>query len=494
MEERSFIAFDLGAESGRTVLGTLSGDQLSIRQVTRFPNEMKMIDHHLRWDVASLMSNLKEGLRACFALNGLLESVGVDTWGVDYAVIGSDGLLAELPYAYRDSRTNGMMEKFFELVPQRRVYELTGIQFMQLNTLFQLYAHIQEIPRRFENGEQILFMPDLFNFLLSGAMKTEFTISTTSQLYNPRPKQWEKELFAALGVPLSAMQEIVQPGSVLGPLRENISREVSGKSLSVTAVASHDTASAIAAIPAEGEDWAYISSGTWSLMGIVSRHPIISDEAMQSNFTNEGGIGGTIRFLKNIMGMWLLQQCRKEWAAEIQYTYEDLMHRAAAARQFRSFIDPDSSEFFNPPSMVSAIQSYCRQTGQPEPEDHAEFVRCIMESLALKYRYTLDQLQTLAGKRLTKIHIIGGGALNELLCQFTANATSVPVFAGPVEATAIGNIMMQAFASGCVRTAAEIRNIVKTSFKPIQFTPLSDERWQEAYGKFKIIVSRDLKK
>jgi rhamnulokinase len=489
MNKHSFVAFDLGAESGRTMLGTLVGNRLAIQQVTRFPNEMKTIDGHLHWDIDGLFCNMKEGLRACSSpgINPL--SIGVDTWGVDYGLLGKDDTFLEPPHTYRDHRTNGMMERFFQRVPRRRVYELTGIQFMQLNTLYQLYAAAQESPRVVEKASRLLFMPDIFNFLFTGETRTEFTFATTSQLFNPRTESWEPELFSALGVPISIMQEIVQPATKLGKLRTSIAQELSLAEIPVTAVASHDTGSAIAAIPAEGTDWAYISSGTWSLMGVEIPQPVITDEAQASNFTNEGGVGGTFRFLKNIMGLWLLQQCRKEWSAEVQYDYEEMVKLAEQATPFRSLLDPDYQEFFNPVSMPGAIRLFCQKTSQPIPATHAHYVRSILESLALKYRFTLDQLERSTGRRIKRIHIIGGGAQNRLLCQYAANATGATVIAGPVEATAIGNLMIQALAAGCVGSLEEIRRIVRQSFDPVSYEPKETDVWQQAYERYKDLSS-----
>jgi rhamnulokinase len=330
-------------------------------------------------------------------------------------------------------------------------------------------------------------MPEVFNFLLTGVAKTEFTIATTSQLLNPKTKTWDDALIAALRVPRSLMQEIVQPGTKLGGLQRSVKEEVSGGNISVTAVAAHDTASAIAAIPAEGEDWAYISSGTWSLMGVELLAPIITSEGLSSNFTNEGGVGGTYRFLKNIMGLWLLQQCRREWSTVAQYDYDGMTRLAEEGRPFRSLVEPDYPEFFNPPSMTASIQRYCRETDQPIPETHSELIRCILESLALKYRSTLEHLQRLTGRRIQRIHIIGGGVQNTLLCQYAANATGATVLAGPVESTAIGNILIQAMASGYVGSLSEIRRIVRQSFKPASYLPKDTDVWEAAYERYKNI-------
>ena len=489
MNQHAYIALDLGAESGRSILGTLRDGHLSLEEKSRFPNEMKSIDGHLHWDVNKLFTGIKEGLGACSTSALRPESVGVDTWGVDFGFLGSDGELLELPYSYRDHRTQGMMEKFFELVPRRRIYELTGIQFMQLNSLFQLYAAVVANPGTVARASRLLFMPDIFNYLLTGKTSTEFTIATTSQLFNPRRMDWEPELLTALKIPRSTMPDISQPGTQLGNLKKSIAQDLGLDDLQVTSVASHDTGSAIAAIPAEGEDWAYISSGTWSLMGVELGVPIITEDALNANFTNEGGVEGTFRFLKNIMGLWLLQQCRKEWASSVQYSYDDLMHLTEDAEPFRSMIDPDYSEFFNPPSMSQAIQEFCRKTGQALPEKNADFVRCILESLAFKYRSTLDQLRQLTGRKISRIHVIGGGSQNRLLCQFAANATGVPIIAGPVEATAIGNIMIQAHALGHVGSLSEIRSIVAHSFHPVRYEPKDQDVWNSAYQRFKNCTS-----
>jgi rhamnulokinase len=489
MNEHAYIALDLGAESGRAILGSLQSDKLHIEEKARFANETLKIGGHFHWDVEALFSNIKNGMRACSQAEIRPESLAVDTWGVDFGLLGRDGSLLDRPYAYRDHRTDGMMERFFDLVPRQRVYELTGIQFMQLNSLFQLYASVLEDPGLFKRATHLLFMPDIFNYLLTGETKSEFTVATTSQMFNPRALDWDTELLSALGVPRSAMQNIVQPGTPLGSLKQSVAEETHLGGIGVTAVASHDTGSAIAAVPAQGDDWAYISSGTWSLMGVEIKVPIITEDALNANFTNEGGVEGTFRFLKNIMGLWLLQQCRKEWSSSAQYSYDDLIRLTDDAKPFRSMIDPDCSDFFNPQSMQDSIRVYCSKTGQSAPEKPAEFVRCILESLALKYRATLNQLRQLTGRRIAGVHIIGGGSQNRLLCQYAANAMGVPVIAGPVEATAIGNILMQAHALGHVGSLAEIRTIVRQSFQPVQYEPNDQAVWNSAYERFSTLTS-----
>lgn len=489
MSQHEYIALDLGAESGRAILGSLQGDRLRIEEKARFSNETQSIGGHLYWDINELFSNIKNGMRLCARTEIHPESVAVDTWGVDFGLLDRGGTLLERPYSYRDHRTDGMMERFFEVVPRQRVYDLTGIQFMQLNSLFQLYATVLTDPGLFRRVARLLFMPDIFNYLLTGETKCEFTIATTSQIFNPRRMDWDPELLSALGIPRSVMQEIVAPGTSLGLLKESIAGETDLEGIGVTAVASHDTGSAIAAIPAEGEDWAYISSGTWSLMGVEIGIPIITEDALNANFTNEGGVEGTFRFLKNIMGLWLLQQCRKEWSSSTQYTYDDLIRLTDGAKPFRSLIDPDYSDFFNPPSMQKSIQAYCQKTSQRAPEQAAEFVRCILESLALKYRATLEQLRQLTGRRISRVHVIGGGSQNRLLCQYAANAMGVPVIAGPVEATAIGNILIQAHALGHVGSLAEIRMIVGQSFQPVRYEPRDQDVWKSAYERFTTLIS-----
>jgi len=484
VSDRSFLAFDLGAGSGRAILGTLKDRALSVEEVARFPNAMISVRGHLHWNVFALFEEMKKGLAACRGKAGLA-SVAVDSWGVDYALLARDGSILGLPFAYRDARTDGAMDAFFEIVPRERVYELTGIQFMQFNTLFQLFAMKRDRSSLLEAARSLLFMPDLFNYLLTGETRTDFTFATTSQLFNPRTRAWEEELFAALGLPVALMQEIVEPGTKLGILDGGIRRETGAGPMPVIAVASHDTGSAVAAVPAEGDDWAYISSGTWSLMGIETDEPIISSRALDLNFTNEGGVGGTIRFLKNICGLWLLEQCRESWAGERAVDYGKLLRAAEKARPFCALIDPDDGGFLNPVDMPAAIAAFCERTGQAAPANPAGYVRAILESLALKYRFTLDQLRRVAPRPINRLHVIGGGSRNEMLCQFTADATGLPVSAGPAEATAIGNIMVQALADGSVASLQEMRRVIGGSFEPVRYEPRDAAAWDSAYVEFR---------
>lgn len=488
MKPSVFLAFDLGASGGRGILGELWKDRLGIREVCRFPNRMVSVRGHLHWNIFDLFDHVKEGLRIC-ARECTPDSIGIDTWGVDFGLLARDGGILGLPYAYRDSRTDGAMESFFQKVPRERVYELTGIQFLPLNTLFQLESMARDKSPLLEVATDLLFIPDLLNYLLTGVKKTEFTFATTSQLYNPTKGDWEDELLSALGLPVSLMQKIVPPGSAVGEISAEVLQEVGISNVPVIAVATHDTGSAVAAAPAEGDDWAYISSGTWSLMGIETKAPIITRESLQLNFTNEGGVGETFRFLKNIAGLWLLQECRRAWGREDNPGYEELLESAQTARPFTALIDPDWHEFLNPTDMPEAIYGACRKTAQKAPASRGEFVRCILESLALKYRFVLDQLQRIYSRPIDRIHMIGGGARNHLLCRFTANATGIPVIAGPVEATAIGNIMVQALSHGGLSSLGEIRDVIRHSFDVTTYVPDQTAQWNTAYGRFCDIMS-----
>jgi rhamnulokinase len=484
-------AFDLGAESGRLILGELNKRNLTIKEIRRFPNIQTNISGHCYWDILKLFEEIKHSLKLYSAqFLGNIESIAFDTWGVDFALLDSHGNIMELPYSYRDIRTKGIMEEFFSFIPRKRVYRLTGIQLLPFNTLFQLFAMVRGNSPHLSAIHDLLFIPDFLNYLLSGIKKTEFTFATTSQLYNPKKNDWDSELFNALGIRKTIMQEIVRPGTVLGEVSPDICQETGLNRLKLIATASHDTASAVVAIPATGKDWAYISSGTWSLMGVESKEPVLNDNAYQFNFTNEGGVEGTFRFLKNIMGLWLIQQCKKAWESEnYQYDYNELAKLAYATPPFKALINPDKIEFLNPPDMPEAIRIFCKETVQAIPSSPGEITRCVLESLALQYKLVLSQLRETYSKPINKIHIVGGGAQNKLLCQFTANATGLPVLAGPVEATAIGNIMVQAKALGYVKSLTEIRKIIRESFNPVCYNPQNEAQWNKAYGKF-VKISR----
>ena len=485
MARHALLAFDLGAESGRAFAGLLEGGRLEVRELSRFANVMTSVRGHLHWDVLQLLREMEGGLGTFASDYGdRLEGVGVDTWGVDFGLLGADGGLLGFPYVYRDKRIEGAMEGFLERVSRERVYELTGIQLMPINTLYQLYSMVRDGSPLLEEAADLLFMPDLFAYLLSGEKVAESTIASTSQLYDPRAGGWAEELFEALGISTGLMHEIVEPGTVIGSLDREIRRRTGVGEAPVIATAGHDTAAAVAAVPAEGEDWAYISSGTWSLMGVESGKPIITRESRGFNFTNEGGVAGTFRVLKNIMGLWLVQQCRKAWAEERAYSYEELTQMAAAAEGEGAIVEPDHPSFLNPPDMPAAIREFCERTGQRPPETPGEFVRCVLVSLALKYRLVLEQLRRMCGHPITRIHVVGGGTRNELLSQLTADATGLPVICGPVEAAAIGNVLVQAMALGHVGSVDEIREVARRSFEVRRYEPQPSGACEGLYERF----------
>ena len=490
MKNKSFLAFDIGATSGRSILGTLIDGRLQMKELTRFPNQMLQIGNHLHWNIYSLFEHLKEGLAAVKKEGVEISSIGIDTWGVDFAFLAKDGTILGAPYAYRDHQTDGAPEKYFEKVPREKVYALTGIQVMNFNSLYQLFALKEANSSILDAATEILFMPDALSYMLTGNKVVEYTIASTSQLLNPRTKKFESILLEKAGISPSILGEIVIPGELIGSLRDDLAEESELGKVPVVAVAGHDTASAVAAVPAENERFAYLSSGTWSLMGIEVKEPIINDETFTLNFTNEGGVEGTTRFLKNITGMWILEQCLKEWKKEgITYAYEKLVHMAESAPAFQSLIDSDHASFANPASMTKAITQYCLVTGQKAPSTHAEYVRCIFESLSLKYKFILGKLNSLAPFDIEKLHVIGGGSKNPLLNQWTANSIGIPVIAGPSEATAIGNIMIQAKAAGCIGTHQEMRQIIRESVQLDEFLPENHQEWEQAYQKFLTITS-----
>jgi rhamnulokinase len=489
MTNSQFLAFDLGAESGRAILGKLEGGKLTVEEIHRFQTGMMHVHEHYQWNIYRMYEEMLIAIKKCHSHYQVVPcSIAIDTWGVDFSLLGKDGNILSLPFCYRDSRTDGMVDEFFKLMSREKLYQLTGIQIMQFNTVFQLFSMIKKQPGVLANATDLLFMPDLFNYLLTGVKCSEFSFATTSQLFNPKTDYWEQEIFDILGIDIAIMQKIVQPGTLIGSLHGSITSSLEVEKIPIISVASHDTGSAIAAIPAEGENWAYISSGTWSLMGVESKLPHISNETLAFNITNEGGVNKTFRVLKNIMGLWLLQQSRSIWGKD-EYSYIRLVEMAASAQSFVAFIDPDDKKFLNPLDMPAAIQEYCMTSGQAAPSGIADISRIILESLALKYRFTLDQLKAISPNPIEKIYIIGGGVHNELLCQFTANACGIPVITGPSEGTALGNILVQAMAMGKVTSLEEIRKIVKSSFPSRRFEPVNKNVWEKAYVKFKKFVN-----
>ncbi len=490
MAEKRYLAFDFGAESGRAILGTLNNDKLTIEELHRFPTGMLVFNGHLHWNIYRFYEELIKSLKIVASRKIKIDSIAFDTWGVDFALLAKDGTILGLPFAYRDARNDGADEAFFKIMPREKVYKLTGIQIMQLNSLYQLYAMKQDDSTLLDQTKDLLFIADVFNYMFTGEKKTEYTFATTSQLLNPATKNWEPELFKKLDIPIEIMQEIIQPGQIIGKLTPQLAKETGLEQVPVAAVGSHDTASAVAAVPAENNNFVYISSGTWSLMGIETSEAIVNSKALNYNLTNEGGVEGTYRFLKNIMGLWLLQRCKKDWENQKKYTYPELVEIGSKAQPFKCLIDPDDPSFINPDNMPEAIAAYCKATGQKPPANHGETVRCVMESLAFKYRYTLDLLKDISPHPIEKIHIIGGGGQNKQLSQFTANAGGIPVVVGPSEATATGNLLMQALAMGDVNSLSQIREIVRNSFDLEVYQPDNPDEWENAYQTFLTIIKK----
>ena len=491
MSTERFIAFDFGAESGRAILGSLEGKKISLEELHRFPNRQISASGHIHWDMTYLMGELEKGLLSAVERGHReLLGLGIDTWGVDFGLVDRNNQILGHPFAYRDPRTQGMMEKAFQLMSREKMYSCTGIQFMPFNSVFQLLSMVDSKSPFLEQCETLLFMPDLFNFLLTGQKCSEYTIASTSQLLNAQQKNWEPEIFEKLGLPLDIMASIVPPGTIIDRLLPEITEETGILPVDVIAPACHDTASAVAAVPAQSSNWAYLSSGTWSLLGVEVDAPVITQDSLKNNFTNEGGVGGTIRFLRNTMGLWLLQRCLRSWQEQgDSLGYDEMESLAQQAQGFKCIVDPDDQTFLNPTDMPAAIVEFCRRTGQPLPEKKGEFVRCILESLALKYRFIIERINAMCPEAIEVLHIVGGGSRNEILNQFTANATGLPVFAGPVEATALGNIMVQAVAKKILSGIEEGRRVVARSFPLKDFHPADQDRWSEVYGRVKGMFS-----
>lgn len=475
---KRFLGFDLGAESGRAMLGAVADGKLQLEEIHRFPNQPVRLPTGLYWDTLRLFYEMQEGLRIAVRERGLhLSGVGVDAWGVDFALLGRDGALVDNPRHYRDSRNNGQLERTFAVVPRAEIFAETGLQFMQINSLFQWHALKLAGSPALEVASTFLFIPDLINYWFTGLKRVELTIASTSQFYNPVRKCFAGGLLRKLGLDASILPPLVDPGTLLGPVRE-------APEVPLYAVAGHDTASAVAAVPARGDaDWCYVSSGTWSLMGVELPEPVINARCEELNFTNEIGVEGRVRLLKNIAGLWLWQECRRDWAeAGHNYSYEDMTRMAGSARPFAAVIHPDA--FLEPGGMPGRIAEHCRKNGQAAPATDAEFCRVILEGLALRYRQVLESLEPLIGRKLNRIHIVGGGSRNALLNQFVADATGRPVIAGPAEATAAGNILVQAMGAGLVRNLEEIRRVTGDSFPVTVFEPRNHEAWADAYARF----------
>ena len=483
------LAVDLGAGSGRVLAGIYNGARLELVELNRFPNDPVRQPDGWHWDFDGLLAHIKQGLALAATKYGdAAVSVGVDTLGVDYGLLGADGKLLGAPFQYRDGRTQGMQEAAFRRLPRKEIYQRTGIQFMFFNTLFQLLAEANS-PARLEKADRLLFMPDLVNYFLTGTGVNEKSIASTSQLLNPHTQDWERDLIKAMGLPERIFGKPVDAGTVLGELRAEVAAETGAKTLRVIAPAGHDTASAVVGVPAEGPDPVFLSSGTWSLIGRELTRPVISEASYQATFSNEGGVFGTTRFLKNIAGMWLLQESKRVWdAAGESAGYSELIAQAEKAAPFAAFIDPDATDFQTPANMVEALAAFCRRTGQKAPVDRGAVTRMILESLALKYRFVKELLARVTGQPIDRIYIVGGGSQNRLLNQFTADALHCTVVAGPVEATSIGNIIMQLYALGEIRSLADGRALVRRSFETNTFKPEHPGAWDEAYARFQTLL------
>ncbi len=476
------LACDLGAESGRLMLGTIADGRLALEELHRFPNRVSRTGDSLHWDIPRLFDELKVGLKKAAALKVPIASISTDSWGVDYVLLDARGKVIPPAFHYRDPRTALGVERVRAKVPRPEVFAETGIQFMPLNTLYQLAA---EEPARLREASQMLMIADAFNFWLSGTARIEESNASTTQLYDPRAQLWSGKLLQALGLPAKLFPAIVSSGTRLGTLTPELALETGLGEIAVIAGCSHDTAAAVAAVPASGENWAYLSSGTWSLLGLELSQPLLTDACRELNFTNEVGFGGSIRLLKNISGLWLVQECRREWAQAGQdFDYATLTRLAAETPPFVSLINPGDQRFLAPSSMTGAMAEFCRETKQPVPATPGAFVRCALESLALLYRRTLRDLEQLTGRHIKQLHIVGGGSRNPLLNQFAANATQLPVLAGPVEATAAGNVMVQAIALGEVPSLSAAREIIAASFPVERIEPHDEMDWAQAYQRF----------
>ncbi len=488
MSEQVFIGIDLGAESGRVVAGLWDGAAIRLEELHRFPNGPVELAGTLRWDLPALWAGAEKGLSlAARKFGGSIRSVGVDTWALDYVLLSKSGEMLGLPFNYRDPRTRGMIETACRTVPREEIFAESGLQFMEINSLYQLLAHQARSPEIIEATDCFLMIPDFFNWCLCGAKVVEYTNATSTQLIHPTRRTWSGRLLEKFGLPARIFPEIVPPGTNLGRLRASVAARTGLGPVEIIAPATHDTGSAVVGVPTVQSgrpDWAYISSGTWSLLGVEVAQPALTEAVLRRNVTNEGGVDGTYRLLKNIMGLWLLQRCRVAFEARgSTHDYAALARLAAAAPALRSLVDPDNSRFLNPPDMPAAIASFCAETGQPLPETEGEFARCVLESLALKHSLVLDGIEELTGIRVGVVHIVGGGSQNSLLNQFTANACGRPVVAGPVEATVLGNLLTQARAFSEIGSLTELRDVVRGSSDLVESTPSHPAIWSAAREK-----------
>ena len=482
------LAFDFGASSGRAIIGCFDGDKITLEEVHRFSNDPVSVGGTVYWDVLRLFYEIKQGIIKAKIAGGF-DSIGIDTWGVDFGLIDSEGKLMENPVHYRDARTVGLVDEAFKTMPKEKLYGITGIQFMELNTLFQLISLKKYRPWMLERADKMLFMPDLFAYMLTGKMCAEYSIASTSQLIDLDKRTWSKEILDAFGIKESVFAPLVQPGTVLGELSKEICEECGVDPVPVISVCGHDTQSAITSVPCEDGDFAILSSGTWSLFGTELDKPIVNETSMNINITNEGGFDGSTGFLKNIIGLWLIQESRRQWKREgKEYSYADLEKLALAAEPFKCFIDPDAPKFVPHGNIPERVREFCRKTGQYVPETVGEIMRCIYESLAMKYRLTFEKLRECTERDYPVIHVIGGGTKDGLLCQMTANSCDRTVKAGPIEATVMGNVAVQLMSNGSVENIGQARKIIAESSELKTFEPKDTDKWAEAYEDFLKVV------
>jgi len=492
MEKRNnYLAIDLGASSGRGIIGWIEDEKIHLKEIGRFTNDPVSVNGRLYWDILRIFHEIKGAIRQSVLEGFKLESIGIDTWGVSYGFINKDGNLVSNPVHYRDVRTNGVIEKASSIVSLNDLYKVTGIQAIDFNTIYQLYVEKNESAGPIASADKLLFIPDLLNFFLTGEKFTEYTIASTGAILDANKRSLAEDILVKFGIGKDLFAPFVMPGNSIGKLLPEIIEDVGDTDVTVVNVAAHDTASAVIAVPTQDKEFIYISSGTWSLMGTELDEPLITEESCRMNYTNEGGYGGKIRFLKNIMGLWLIQESRRQWKREgKEYGFVDLEMAAREAEPFACFIDPDDKRFSTPGNLPRRITEYCRETAQKVPSSVGEIMRCIYESLALKYRYTAEGLCKLTSIKPMAINIVGGGSQDKLLNQLTANACGMNVVAGPIEATALGNIVVQAIAAGEIKDIKEARHIISNSFKTIIYTPFDKEIWDRAYERFKILIGK----
>lgn len=485
----SILAYDLGASSGRVLLGKLNDSAIEVKEIHRFANDPVQVGNRLQWDILRLYHEIKQGLLKTKHAGITPKSLAIDSWAVDFGLISRSGELLGNPYHYRDHQTDGVMEKVIQNLGQSYIFNRTGIQFLPFNTIYQLVAMTEAKSPLLQEAEHFLMIPDLLRHFLTGEMFNEFSNATTTQLYNPILGCWDEEMLTRLGISSTLFSKVVEPGTAVGQLLPSVCDELGIGSIPVITVGEHDTASAVAAVPALDSSFAYLSSGTWSLLGTEVQTPVITDKAMHHNFTNEGGVGGSFRLLKNIMGLWILQELKREWDWKGKnYAYPELVTMARQAPAFGSLIYPDDALFLHPGDMTTRIRKYCLQSGQRVPEHPGDFVRCVLESLALQYRYVFDLTQSVSDQQFNGLHMVGGGIQNELLCQWTADAIGKPVWAGPAEGSAIGNLTVQWIASGEFSDLREARRAIRDSFGVKEYEPEDREIWEEAYSRFKYIA------